>query len=820
MISSLKTKLIFLIKLPFLCLALSLFPLTALTKMDEPIIHKIHIEGASRFEESTIKNKLPWQEGQPLQLHSSNTAIHNIYSLKHFSDIKLYSEKNDDGTVDLFVVLTEKPLLKDFLIIHNSALSTKDIDKKLGLSLLPAADEKELEHKARCLEALYREKGFYNAKVTLETVKEDTGIHATFKVEEGKKALVKKVEFKGAYAFTHKKLRSILFTREDWILGPLSGAGKYIPQAIDADIYTLESFYHNHGYLHARVTAHDMVLDDHKNITITFTIYEGDLYTIEEVKAPGNDIHTEKELLYFLPLQRGSLYSKELIRMSIERLKTIWGEKGYIYADVSPAIEPNEENKTVKVTFYSDLGKQVHLSRINIFGNNKTYDKIIRRMCVMEEGSLLKLSQLEHSKELIKGLGYFDPRDGVNWKINRISDTHADVDFKVKEVSTGRGETKLTFGGSPNNLSSSNGGWAGEIQISERNMFGLGIMNHLNLRYGQEDQSISAGITQPWLFDKPIRAGVNGYFSHNEYDAIKKVVNALEEKRGGGAFNIGYVFQRYDNVRFNAELGFDHFRLYSKSTDGTKDVAPQASIIGDDTVKAELQSIYDARFKSGKFVFLQADFSQDTRNHYAHISRGYKWVTTARFGLPTAGDTFAFAKLQFDGHWYTPLINETDLVLHLHSHLGIVAARSKHTIPYKELYHIGGPNSVRGWQFGQISPLWYHPSLLDDRNEWLGDSLGAKKAFFLNAELIFPITNDLSVKGVLFYDGGSGWDTPRNTLIPDDHLRNNGFDYRHCIGFGIRMLQPQPIRFDWAIKLDKRTGERATEVSFSSYYDF
>lgn len=786
---------------------------------DMPRIKNIIVKGSKTFPEVTLKSKLPYHVGEPFSVSKTNEAIAKIHQMGHFKQISLQLEPVTKNTANLIVVVEEKPALNQVTLVGNKHLSKKELKKKIDFEKIPAAEYQELCSLARIIKKTYIEKGYHFAQVNVEMDEKNGTANATFNITEGPRSSVQKVRFIGNDHFHAKKLRSLLFTREDWLLAPLDRSGYYIPLAIEQDKLTLENFYQSNGYLHARVTdANVQFSDDKKHVSVTFHINEGELYHIDKLSAPGNDIYSEKQLLAVLPFRKGSVYSRELIRLSMERLKTLWGDKGYIYADVEPAIQPNDKTKTVDITFYSDLGNKVKLNRINIFGNRKTRDKVIRRQFLLDEGADLTSTKLDASKNRVSGLGYFDPKEGVNWKVNRIDDERADIDVMLKEIKTGRFEFKLSYGGAPGAVSSASSGVAGEVQITERNLFGKGMIMNMNGLIGQDQRSFSSGFTQPWLFDQPISVGVATQYLRTGYSDLRKVNNTIQEKRINGVAHCGFIAERLGYTMFNAQTGIESLEYYSRSNDGKKDDTPQAQISINE-IKQEYQSILDDRFKSGKFAFLQLGAGQDTRNHHTHISQGYKWNASAQIGLPSFSDVFGFYKLSFDGHWYTPLINETDLVLHMHGHFGYVNNISDYSIPFRELYNIGGQGSIRGWTFGQVGPMWFHPTLKPDE-EWQGEAIGAKKAAFFNVELIFPLTEDLSMKGVVFYDGGAGWDTPHSNTIPVDHIKNNKFDYRHSIGVGLRMLNPQPIRIDWGFKLDRRTGEKTSEVSFSSYYDF
>ena len=794
------------------------------TPLSHKNIHKIVISGARYYPQETIASKLPFKVGSYFNEEESNLAIRNIDNLGYFSQVTIETQETPNGLI-IYVTVKEKPRVESITISGNKNISLKDIQKKVvSVEKLPAVDHTELVKYARKIEKLYQEKGFNFAHVSPKSTTKNGKISVEFTVTEGPKTLVKRVLFEGNSHIPAKKLRSLLFTKEDWILGMLDRAGMYHPAAIEQDKMIIENFYQSNGYMKARVHDTSVTFSkDNKEATVTFMINEGDFYTIDKVIIPGNDIYSEQELKAVIPIMPGQPYSRELIRLSIENLKKIWGNRGYIHADIEPVIQPDESTKRVTLSLYSDLGKKVKLNRVIIKGNKKSRDRIVRRQLLVDEGEELTTTKLEITKERIKGLGFFDQKDGVNWKINRIDEENANLDILLKEIKTGRFEFKMNYGGSPNQLSSSGNNVTLGIQFTERNLFGAGIMANANIQgaiMGDTQRTLSFGLVEPWLFDKPIRIGCDGYYEHNEYDEIRKVTNTIQEKRGGFVTNMGYMLPYAGGISVIGQLGLDSFKLFSKSraTGSDDDIAPQAAVSGSTTLASELQNILNERMKSGKVVFLQCDIGQDTRNHPIHPSRGHRWLFTNKLGFPIANEPFGFYKLQFDSHWYTPIINENDLVLHIHVHAGYVNSYKNHSIPFKELYNIGGPASVRGWTFGQISPVWA-PDQLREEDGWQGDPIGGRKAFFFNTELIFPIMQDMSIKGVVFYDGGSGWDTP-TTFIEHTNLKNNSFDYRHSIGIGIRMINPQPIKVDWGFKLDKQPGESATEVSFSSYYDF
>lgn len=782
-------------------------PHKASTKFGSGIINKIVIEGNSYVGAQAIAHKIPYAVGEVFEAHKTRSLIRNVHTLGYFKKVRVETEQNDDGSITLFVVVEEKPRLEALVFKGNKAVSEKDINKKINTESITAIDQEDLPKITLALKKLYREKDYHNPTIDAQLSVHDHRATATFTIKEGKKSLVKRVFFEGNCAFSDKKLRSLTFTREDWVFGFLNKAGSYQPEAIESDKHVIENFYQSNGYLQAKVHDVSVHLDEAtKQFFVTFHIQEGDLYTISDIRVPGNEIISEELLQDQLPMKVGDIYSKEKIRQSIEMLRTLWGDFGYIYADIEPSIQPNDETKTVSIAFYSELGNQVTLRNINIIGNQKTRDKVIRRQLALQEGSLLTQTGMDVSRDRVELLGYFDQRNGVNWKINRIDKNTADLDLLLKEIKTGRLEGKVGFGGSPRDFTSPAKSFSLQLSVSENNLVGLGIKTNITAEFSKQQSTVNFNLTQPWLFDKPIYAAFDVYHKNSLYEEFKEIKDDIQEKLTGGSVQVGYVSPRLWGTKILGIGGVDGIHF-------SKEPLPKINAGGSAIAEDEFKLVLRRRFMDGQFIWLGTQWSQDIRNSPVHPSRGYQWLALTKVGFNghrqlIEKQEFGFLKMDLDASWYTPLIGERDLVLCLHGHVGLVTPIKDRSIPFRELYHVGGPASVRGFTFGEIGP------------RWLTESIGGKKALWFNAELLFPIASDFSIKGALFYDGGAGWNSPDESIINPERLRNNKFDYRHAIGFGIRVLRPTPIQIDWGFKLDRRKGEKESEVHLSMYHEF
>ena len=795
-------------------------------------IRAIHIIGNNYVSTDALLNYIPYHIGdyvtlqQNGQIERSAQLVRNLYTgLKRFRNISVFGDLIAPDELDIYIVVQEKTPLKDITFSGNKNMPEKEIRKKIALDI-PAVDPEELKAFAEQMKKLYYEKGFQNVAIdTALTIDDDGKAIAAFTFTEGDKSRIRRVHFRGNNAFSDKDLKKILmFSKEEWVLSFLDKSGTYYPDRIEGDKHFIEQFYQNNGYLHAKVV--DIIVEKEPGtniLSITFVIEEGSQYTIKTVEAPGNDLVSEDFLLANIPVQSGRLYSREAIGNTIKQMEALWGNMGYIFASIEPSVTVDEDEKTVNVSFISDIGKKITLNRITIKGNKKTRDKVIRRRIPLAEGSILTQGAMDSSRNGISSLGYFEQQDGVNWKVRRIDDEHADLDLMIKEAKTGHASIQLQFGGADKKIESPLSAINLKASLSDTNLFGTGTAVNFEGSWAKDEQTVNFHLAQPWLFDKPISGAMDIYHRRPSYDQLHHV-SAINSRITGGAFTLGFItdprWHFFNSSQVLFTLGLDSIKYNNPPQVLAISQSEVPKGLTRTIVRDEYDTILKKEFTPGGFVWLANNLEQDKRNHPVHPSRGHKWKISSKIATPSLdfensgvqGDDskrkLGFAKLFIDYTWFTPLIGERDLVFKLHLFFGISSPYRNRVIPFSELFHIGGDTTVRGFSYGEIGP------------KFLGDTIGAKKAFYMNAELIFPITPDMTMKGVIFYDGGAGWDNPYVAGITPGLVTDNSFDYRHSVGFGIRMLQPMPVRVDWGFKLDPRTGEKESQVHFGMTYDW
>jgi outer membrane protein insertion porin family len=795
-------------------------------------INDIHVQGNKIISTASILNCLPLKIGDMFSVNMTATMIRNLYKLGYFSQIKIYAEPVKDAKVDLYVVVDEKPRIKDFTFVGNKAITQKDLKEELKLDSIPTLVSEEVKALVNKIKKYYRKKNYHQVQVTADlTHHEDGLVSVQFNIKEGKKSFLNRISFKGNKHFPSKKLKRVLISKEEWILSMLDHSGAYNQDMVEGDKYMIEEAYKNYGFVNVKVTNVEVIKDKSTNsYHIIYTIHEGDRFVIKKIDVKGNDLVSEQRIREILPIYEGQIYSVEKLRQAIENLRILWGEYGYIFADIDPHLDLDEENKTVTVGFDVDLKNQYYLNRLTIRGNKKTRDKVIRRQILLDEGELITNQKMEVSKACVGLLGYFDQRTGVNWKMTRIDDTHADLDLMLNEVKTGTFAANLSYGGSPVSRQTPQTGLNFSLNFGDKNLLGTGVAVATSVDISQKYRSGQVSLSNPWMFDRPIRGMVSGFIKASEYDdQISIAEDAPYEHAMGAMLGLGYVTKMLGGVVIDGKINFEHI-LYENKIKARKSLGMRDMFVA--------QVLLDKYFRDGNQISFVATFGQDRRNGIAFPTTGYQWNWLSQWTVPgwnfapkpkgedcpdntqPISNNFNYFKTELDVSWYTPLINEHDLVLGIHGNVGIVHPYKCKDVPWKNLYHVGGPTSIRGYTYGQVGPMWKD------------DSLGATKAFYLNVEFIVPLSSNLMTRGVIFYDGGAGWDTPYLNefsaaarevgLSFEKDFVNNNFFYRHSVGIGVRLKSPTPLQVDFGIKLNpsKKFKAHLTEMHLSMEHSF
>ena len=485
------------------------------------IIKDIVVKGNKNVGTAVILNRILYKNGDVFDASKSADSINNLCDLGYFRQVLIEGENLSDFEVRLYVTVEEKKLLERVDFKGNKAFSVKKLKEVLNVDKISTIDEVVAQKMIKEIKKAYLEENRHKVQIDFELIpnKDNPGkVVLLFNINEGPKSLVKRVHFIGNERIPERKLSKVIFTREDWLLSFSDGAGSYAEDAVEVDKHRIEYFYRDYGYLQAKVykTKVDFSRKD-KDVSVTFYIKEGSQYLVREIRAEGDEIYGEDELLPLINLEKDHPFSQAKVVDSVNAMRELWGKKGYIYADVYPQIKPDEEKKVVDVTFHVECGNRMYVNKIDITGNNYTHDKVIRRQLSIEEGDLITSKRLNRSKNQVEYLGYFE-RGGIDWKIHRINDDLADLEMHVQEAKTGHANVSISYGSDKITPRPS---LHGSINVQKDNLFGQGYdVSGMIQANRHHMQRVEGSFADSHLFDSNISFLFNPYFRWIEYDQM------------------------------------------------------------------------------------------------------------------------------------------------------------------------------------------------------------------------------------------------------------------------------------------------------------
>ncbi|MDO8426487.1 MAG: outer membrane protein assembly factor BamA [Deltaproteobacteria bacterium] len=719
------------------------------------IIDKIIVAGNRRVDTEAITRKLISKPGEPYSPDDVKEDIRTLFGTGFFDDISADLTDTASGKVLVFTV-KEMPFVKKVDFKGNKEIKDEKIKEALTIKENTVLDRVILGENAEKIKAMYAEEGYYLASVT--PVIESDGLEAkvVFNIDEGPAVKVKRITFIGNGFFEAEKLKGLMNTTEVGIFSVVSGSGKFNEFIFHNDLAIIMSKYFDNGFINADILDQRVLLsEDKKWFYITIALFEGEQFNVGDLDVKGEMLATKEELLEKLKLKTGEVFNRTRLSKGVDAVTDVYGDKGYAYADIKPVTQVNPEKRTIDITVDIKKNDLVYIERIDISGNVRTRDKVIRREMELGEGGLYASSEIKRSRNNLRRLGYFE-----DVRITQTQGSAPDkmkLDIEVKERPTG--SVSLGFG------YSSVDKLIGTASISQSNFMGTGIKLDLSGTVSSSSSKYVLGFTEPWLFDKPISAGFDIYNTDKDYPDFK-----LNKK--GFDLRFGFpITKRYTR-------GYLTYKL--EDVDIT-DVADTAStFIKDQAGKSTESSI-------------KAVVRRDTRDDAFFPSEGSVVNLSTEFAGGPLGGTSHFIKYEGDAVKFFPLPWEA--TFSLHGALGYVQGYQGHTVPIYEKYFLGGINSVRGFQTRSISP----------KDPATGDLIGGNIMLVMNAEFLFPVFPEQNIKGLVFFDAGNAYDN-----------RIDLSELRKGAGVGIRWFSPLgPLRLELGFNLDKKDGEDAQQWDFA-----
>lgn len=707
-------------------MALALTVFAAAGALAEPEkIAEITVKGNRRIDASAILLAVKSKPGDTMDLDRVNDDLRAIYRLGHFQDVKAESETTDKGTTLIFVV-EERPIVREIKIEGNKELSTDKVREVLEIKANTPFSPTDLTKSISKVKKLYADEGYYLAEVNGTTEKKSaTEIRAVIKIDEGKKVLIKKIRFEGNKAFSDRELKGsralfkggVMETKEKWMFSWLTGAGTYKEEVLTNDVNLIADLYYNNGYVNVKVAEPQVtLLENKKGLLVTIRITEGDQYRTGSIDFRGDMVTDREELNKKLKMKTGEIFSRALLRSDVFTLTDFYADRGYAFANVTPYSKINQEKKTVDITFDLEKGEKVYIDRINISGNNKTRDKVIRRELRLVEGELYSSTGLKTSKQRVNNLGFFEEVNVATAKGS--ADNKLNLNVEVKEKPTGT----FTIGAGYSSVD----GVIGQGSVQQANFLGLGLRANASVSYGGKSQTYNFGLTDPYFLDSKWTLGGDIYRTEREYIDFTRRVTGGDVKAGyplSDTMSTFWMYKFEDKVIFEESDAFKALQAQGLTTEKNSTTS----------------SIY-------------ASITRNTTDYRLDPSSGMQ--NTASVEYAGLGGTNRFVRYLGETAVFFPL--KWSSVFSLHGTLGYVQEIGK-PIPIDEKFYLGGINTIRGYDPRTISPFEMVNIGTETEPNFTRAYLGGNKEAILNVELTFPLLKDVGLKGVGFFDAGNSY---------------------------------------------------------------
>ncbi len=713
------------------------------------VIKDLIVEGHRRVQEAVILGRIQSKPGSPFNPSQLSDDVRAIFSLGFFDDVRTRIE-DFEGGVKLTFEVVERPFVRDVEFTGNRRVSSDTLRDKIDLKLGSVYNPVDVQRAREKLKDHYEEEGYFEVQITPETESfPDGDVKVVFAIGEGRRITIDKVVVQGNHGLADAKIKEVMQVQERqyFIL-----RGTLQRQKLDEDVERVISVYNDNGFVQARVDAMDVVVDrDRAAVTITVRVVEGPQYKVGKIEITGVTLVPLSEVRRQIKFKTGDVFSRSKVREAMRNIGDLYSTIGRASADVNPRTDQSSNPPRIDATFDVVEGPEVYVERINIVGNVRSQDKILRREIPLVEGDLFTLQKMLRARQRLINLGFFET---VNVTTAPGSDkTKIVVNVDVVERPTGL----FSIGGGFSSVDS----FLGSIDVSQRNFLGRGWEVTARIRAGITTQQGMISFTEPWFLDRPLSVGFDLYDTIRQFDEYKLDSLGL-------------------TLRMSHPFG-DYWRWVANYRATRDQISGVVSTV-DTTLVAEQGS----RVTSS----VSATVLRDSRDNYVAPTKGGSVSLTEEFaGL--GGDS-RFVRTTANATYFHPIWLD-------HIVSGRVEAAygwgwDGQPLPLFERFYLGGPNTIRGFKFRRVSPI-------DDA----GVRTGGDTELLGNAEYIIPLP--LNIRVASFFDTGNvyGFNTK---FDPTDLRYAAGAGVRWLSPFG-------PIRLDYGVNLARRTGEDFGAFHFS-----
>ena len=748
---------------------------------DPFVVRDIRVEGIQRTDAGTVFSYLPVKVGETFTDEKATAALRALFATGFFKDVRIDVDKDV-----IVVVVDERPAIASIEFTGEKEFD-KDVLKKalrdIGLYETAIFDRSNLDRAEQELKRQYLTRGKYGAQVTTTvTPLERNRVNVTFNVDEGDVATIKQIHIVGNKVFSEKTLlKEIALTTPGWFTW-YTKSDQYSKQKLNGDLETLRSYYLNRGYLEFNVESTQVsITPDKKDIYITVNLSEGDKYTVSDVKIAGESLVTEEELKKLLKIKAGDTYSGEKLTQSTKAIQERLGALGYAFANANAAPELNRAQHTVAFTIFVDPGRRVYVRRINVVGNTKTRDEVVRREMRQPEGGWYDVDAIKLSKERLERLAYFKETNVETPQVSGTND-QVDVNVTVTEKPTGTFNIGAGFSQADKVILTTS--------VQQTNLFGSGQTVGLQVDTSKLNRTVALSATDPYFTDNGVSRQVDLFYRTTNPSTISLGDYTL--KSAGTGLTFGVPFTEYDTVFFGAR--FEHTAIDLTST------SPQVYI---DYVQQLTNNVANCRSDitlcnnsaSTNAVIGTIGWQRDSRDSGITPTRGRYQRAYFESTVPV-GDVRYF-RATYQHTYYYPIT--PDYTLSLNGEFDYGHGYGGRPLPVFKNFYAGGIGSLRGYETSSVGPR--------DIN---GDPIGGAKRINGNIELLFPLPGtgkDRSFRGFTFFDTAG---------VYAEGNKIDAAGLRYSVGFGINWLSPLgALRLSYAIPLKSKPDDRLQRLQFN-----
>jgi outer membrane protein insertion porin family len=774
-----------------------------------PIV-SIDVAGSRRVTKDDVKSYLRERVGQPFSPEALSKDVRELWASGFFDDIEADLDRTDAGVAIRFTV-RERPNVSIVDFDGNEEIDDEDLKEAIEIKENTVLSHPAIQRSTQKIRDLYAEKGYFLAEARAELVpQKNNEVKLVFKVTEHNQVTVRRVTFIGNHSVTDEELRAVMFTGASSFMSFGSG-GPFRQDAFERDVAIISALYYDRGYLAVAIaTPRVMLTPDRNGIEVSITIDEGPQFKIRKLRVyergpDGREVEPlegRRHLRNMVRAKPGDYFNRAELLEDLNAVRTLYRDAGYANVDANPETKLDPDTNEVDVVVPVVRGPLVYFERIEVAGNTKTRDKVIRREMEIEEGQKFSETLLERSKQRITALGYFERVDVSTSEGSTPDKVRAVVE--VTERPTGTFQVGAGFSSIENFIATA--------QIQQANLFGNGQSLSLNAQVSGLRQLVNIRYFEPYFLDGPFN------FTVELFDQLR-AYSDFSQSSIGGELTWGYPLI---DPELQASLTYT-LENDEVSTESTTTFFGTASAVSLFT-SLPLANL----FNDGLTSSIRPALTYDSRDNRLFPTKGIYLRGSSELASPLFGSENEFWRNRFTGRYFYPVGG--GVVLKLNQELGVVTSPTYEGVPIFARFFLGGIFDVRGFQFRSIGPRMPLTRITDPNSIPIpnGANIGGNLQYYQNLELEFPIVDAVGIRGVFFTDAGNAWNLERVYCTaaagkaPHDET-NPCFDFpgdmlnlRTSWGFGVRWFSPLgPLRFEWGFPFAPLPYEQSSVFEFT-----